>query len=122
MIAVVAAVALATLNYIFFSQRKDEFGILNALGHSIRWLTMRTMRETGSTVLVAWLIGAGICLLGLVIAQAFIYAPLGLKTEFTNLVPWLFTLPIPLAVVLASTGTIGRMLRKLDPVMIIERR
>jgi ABC-type lipoprotein release transport system permease subunit len=122
LIAVVAAVALATLNYIFYSQRKDEFGILNALGRSCGWLTMRTMRETGSTVLLAWLIGAGICLLGLALAQAFIYAPLGLKTEFANLVPWLFTLPIPLAVVLASTGTIGRMLRKLDPVMIIERR
>jgi ABC-type lipoprotein release transport system permease subunit len=122
LIAVVAAVALATLNYIFFSQRKDEFGILNALGRSYRWLTMRILRETGSTVFVAWLIGAGICLLGLVLAQQLIYAPLGLKPEIGNLIPWAFTLPIPLTVVLASTGTISRMLRKLDPVTIIERR
>lgn len=122
LIAVVAAVALATLNYIFFSQRKDEFGILNALGRNYRWLTMRTLRETGSTVFVAWLIGAVICLLGLLMAQQIIYIPLGLKAEIGNPTPWLFTLPIPIAVVLVSTATIGRMLRKLDPVAIIERR
>lgn len=122
MIAVVAAVALATLNFIFFSQRKDEFGILNALGHSRRWLTLRTMQETGSVVFLAWLIGAIICMLGLVLAQQFIYSPLGLRAEIGNLTPWLFTLPIPIAVVLASTGTIYRMLRKLDPVTIIEQR
>jgi len=39
-----------------------------------------------------------------------------------NPTPWLFTLPIPLVVVAASTSTIARMLSKLDPVSIIERR
>jgi tellurite resistance protein TehA-like permease len=60
--------------------------------------------------------------LGLVLAQIFIYSPLGLKADFSNLLPWLFTLPVPIAVVVVSTGTIGRKLRKLDPVAIIERR
>jgi ABC-type antimicrobial peptide transport system permease subunit len=122
LIALVAAVALATLNYIFFSQRWEEFGILHAIGRNRQWLITRTFRETGSTVLVAWLIGAAICLLGLVLAQIFIYSPLGLKADFSNLLPWLFTLPVPIAVVVVSTGTIGRKLRKLDPVAIIERR
>jgi hypothetical protein len=45
-----------------------------------------------------------------------------LEIEINNLMPWLFTVPIPLAVVLASAGTIGRVLRKLDPVTTIERR
>ncbi len=122
LIALVAAVALATLNYIFFSQRWEEFGILHAIGRSRRWLISRTFRETGSTVVMAWLIGAAICMLGLVLAQNFIYTPLGLKADFTNILPWLFTLPIPIAVVLVSTATIGRVLRKLDPVAIVERR
>jgi hypothetical protein len=42
--------------------------------------------------------------------------------DLFNLGPWLFTLPIPLTVLAASTGTIARMLSKLDPVSIIERR
>jgi hypothetical protein len=36
--------------------------------------------------------------------------------------PWLFTLPLPLAVVAVSGGLVSRMLRKLDPVAVIERR
>ena len=64
LIALVAAVALATLNYIFFSQRWEEFGILHAIGRSRGWLIFRTFRETGSTVVIAWLIGAMICIWG----------------------------------------------------------
>jgi len=122
LIALVAAVALATLNYIFYTQRWDEFGILHAIGRSRGWLVFRTFRETGSTVAIAWRIGATICILGLVLTQTFIYTPLGLKADFGNLLPWLFTLPIPIAVLVVSTATIGRMLNKLDPVAIVERR
>jgi hypothetical protein len=55
-------------------------------------------------------------------AQATIYTPLGTSLDWTNLTPWLSTLPIPLAVVVASAGTIAWALSKLDPVAVIERR
>jgi hypothetical protein len=121
-IAVVAAIALAVLNHIFFSQRRDEFGVLHAVGRSRPWLVLRTVRETGSLVTVAWLIGAAMCVIGLVCAQAAIYAPRGLNLNFANPAPWLFTLPIPLAVIAVGASTIARTLSKLDPVSIIERR
>jgi hypothetical protein len=60
--------------------------------------------------------------LALLYAQAKIYAPKGLSLDFFNLVPWLFTLPIPLTVVAVGSGTIFWALSKLDPVAIIERR
>jgi ABC-type antimicrobial peptide transport system permease subunit len=122
MVAAVAAIALATLNHIFFVQRREEFGILNAIGRSRWWLVLRTMRETGSVVGVAWAIGAVLCAIGLFGMQGLVYAPRGLTLDFFSPTPWLLTLPIPLAVIAASTGTIGHMLRKLDPVAIIERR
>jgi len=121
-IAIVAAIALAVLNYIFFSQRQDEFGILHAVGHSHGWLVLRAVKETASVIAVAWLIGAAVCLALMVFAQANVYAPAGVRMDLFNLGPWLFTLPIPLTVLAASTGTIARMLSKLDPVSIIERR
>jgi len=121
-VAVVAAIALAALNHIYFAQRRDEFGILHAVGHSRPWLVLRTMKETVSVVAAAWLVGAAMCIAGLVYAQANVYVPMGLRLDLFNLSPWLFTLPIPLAVVAASTGTIGRMLSRLDPVSIVERR
>jgi predicted lysophospholipase L1 biosynthesis ABC-type transport system permease subunit len=122
MIAAVAAVALATLNHIFFTQRREEFGTLNAMGRSRRWLVLRTVKETGSVVGVAWVVGAalcGFCLLGM---QSLVYAPRGLTLDFFSLIPWLLTTPVPLAVALASVGTIAWMLSKLDPVAVIERR
>jgi hypothetical protein len=39
-----------------------------------------------------------------------------------NPAPWAFTLPLPLAVVVVGVGLVGWMLRKLDPVAVIEMR
>jgi ABC-type lipoprotein release transport system permease subunit len=121
-IAIIAAIALAALNHIFFAQRQNEFGILHAIGRSRPWLVLRTVKETGTVVGFAWLLGAAVCVAGLLAVQDAVYAPRGLSLDLANLTPWLFTLPIPLAVVAVSTGTISHMLRKLDPVSTIERR
>jgi len=121
-IAIVAAVALAVLSYVFFAQRREEFGVLHAIGHGRPWLVLRTVRETASTVGVAWLLSALVCGIGLVGVQFGLYAPRGLSLNFFNPVPWLFTLPIPVAVIAASGGLVARMLRRLDPVSVIERR
>jgi hypothetical protein len=121
-IAIVAAVALAVLSYVFYAQRREEFGVLHAIGRSRRWLVRRTVGETASIVAVAWLASAVVCGIGLAGVQIGLYAPRGLSLDFFNPVPWLFTLPIPLAVIAASGGLVARMLRKLDPVSVIERR
>lgn len=120
--AIVAAIAMATLNYVFFAQRREEFGILHAVGRSRLWLVLRTMKETGGVITIAWLAGAVICCIGLICFQALVFAPKGLSLNFFNLTPWVLTFPVPIAVVAAGTGTIARTLRKLDPVAIIERR
>jgi hypothetical protein len=122
LIAAVAAIALAALNTIFFAQRRAEFGTLHALGLSRLWLAFRTVKETGGAVGLAWLIGAVLCILGLIGLQGTIYAPRGLDLNLLSLAPWLFTVPIPLTVILVGAGTIARMLSKLDPVAVIERR
>jgi hypothetical protein len=121
-LAAVAAIALAILNYIFVTQRQDEFGILHAVGHSRTGLIARTLRESVGITGAAWLIGAACCLALVLSAQAIVYAPKGMSLDLTNITPWLFTLPIPLAIVVASIGTIGWTLSRLDPVTIIERR
>jgi hypothetical protein len=121
-VALVAALALAGLNYIFFTQRWAEFGLLQALGFSRRQLVRRVMRETLFLISMAWVAGLTGCLLILLVLQQGIFDVAGLKLNVLNPAPWLFTLPIPVAVVIASVGTIGWILRWLDPVTIIERR
>lgn len=121
-IVVVAAIAVAIMNYISFAQRREEFGVLNALGRSLPWLVRRTAKETGSVVAVAWVISAVIYGLVLLCIQVTVYAPKGIGLNLLNPIPWLFMVPIPLAVILASAGTIAQALRRLDPVAVIERR
>lgn len=122
MIAAVAAIALATLNHIFFAQRKQEFGILSAIGRSRRWLVLRTMKETGSMLGMAWVIGALVCAGGLLAVQNLVYGPRSLSVDFFNPMPWVLTTSLPLTVILISTATIAWMLSRLDAVSIVERR
>jgi ABC-type lipoprotein release transport system permease subunit len=121
-IAIVAALALAGLNYIFVTQRQAEFGVLNALGFGRLQLVGRVARESLFTTSAAWLVGLLGCGVILAYLNYGVYAPMGLRLNFFNPTPWLFTLPIPMAVFVVGTGTIGWMLARLDPVAIIERR
>jgi len=121
-IAAVAAIALAGLNYIFVTQRQSEFGVLNALGFTRLQLVWRVVRETAFTTGTALLLSVALCAVSLLYVQFGLYASLGLRLDFFNLTPWLFTLPIPVAVLAASAVAIGWTLSRLDPVSIIERR
>ncbi len=121
-IAGVAGIALAVLNYVFVSERRPEFGVLHALGLSRQRLIGRTVRETALNVAAAWGLSAVLCLGLLLYLRFVLYAPAGMTLNLFNPVPWLYTLPIPLAVMVASAGTIAWTLSRLDPVSIIERR
>ncbi len=121
-IAIAAAISLAVLNHIFALQRQSELGILNALGYGRLQLIWRTLRETGLTTGAAWVLSVAVCLGGLFYMQYGMFAPLGLQINLLNVTPWVFTLPIPVAVLAAATGTAAWALYRLDPVAIIERR
>jgi ABC-type lipoprotein release transport system permease subunit len=119
---VVTAVALAVLNYISVSQRRSELGVLSALGHGNWRLVWRLLRETAFTTGAAWGISIALCCVGMLAFQFGVFVPLGLRLNVINPIPWLFTLPIPVAVLAVTSGTVARTLSKLDPVSIIERR
>jgi predicted lysophospholipase L1 biosynthesis ABC-type transport system permease subunit len=121
-LAAAAAAALAVLQYIGLTQRREEFGVLHATGHSRTRLVWRAVRESTVVVSAAWMTGGAICAAGMLHFQTNVYAPIGLSLNLYNPWPWLFTLPIPIAVIAASAGTVGWALSRLDPVAVIERR
>jgi predicted lysophospholipase L1 biosynthesis ABC-type transport system permease subunit len=121
-IAVIAAIALAGLNHIFISQRQPEFGILHALGFKRLKLVVRALQETIFTTGTAWVLSTILGLIIILYMRFSVFAPLGLVFDLFNSTPWLYTMPIPVAVLAATAGTIAWTLRKLDPVSIIERR
>ena len=121
-IALVAALALGTLNYVFVSQRKPEFGLLHALGYGRRQLIARVMRETAFTTGLAWAISVAIGMAGLLGLRLGVFTPLGLSFDVFRLTPWLYTLPIPVAVLVIAAGATAWTLSRIDAVSIIERR
>jgi ABC-type lipoprotein release transport system permease subunit len=122
LIAVVAAIGLAVLSHVFTSQRHAEFGILHALGYGRRRLVGRVLGETAFATGIAWSLTAILCLAAILVLRFGVFAPLGLTFNLFNITPWLYTLPIPIAVLAVTTGTTARTLSKLDAVSIIERR
>lgn len=121
-IVIVAAIGLTVLNYIFTSLRNSELGILNALGYDRYQLVRRAFKETALLVGIAWGISIFIGLGGILIIRFVIYNPLGLTFRMFNIIPWLYTLPIPIAVMVVTTATTVRALSGLDPVTVIEKR
>jgi ABC-type lipoprotein release transport system permease subunit len=121
-IALVAALSLAGLHYVFLSAREAELGVLRALGFTRAQLTGRILREVFLAILAAWLAGMTGCLLVLLFLQYGLFAGIGLNLNFLNPGPWLATLPIPAAVIAAGAGLTAWRLSRLDPVAIIERR
>lgn len=120
-IALIAAVALGVLNYLFVSQRQAEFGVLHALGFGRRWLIGRTLRETLFITGLAWGLSVVLCGVGLLYLQYGLFQPRGLALDFFNPTPWYYTLPVPVAVLLASAITLFRFFTRLDPVAVIEK-
>jgi ABC-type antimicrobial peptide transport system permease subunit len=118
----VVALALAVLNYMFVSQRRSEFGVLHALGYARRQPVGRVVRETAFTAGIAWGFSAMVMLLGMLCLRFVIFSPRGLALDLFNITPWLYTLPIPIAVLAVTMVTTARMLSRLDPISIIERR
>jgi ABC-type antimicrobial peptide transport system permease subunit len=114
--------ALAGLNYIFVTQRQSEFGVLHALGFTRQQLVWRVVHETAVTTGAAWVLSVAVCAAVLLYMQFGMFVPLGFRLNFFNPTPWLFTLPIPVAVLTVSAVAVGWTLSRLDPVSIIERR
>lgn len=121
-IAVAAAVGLAVLNYIFTTQRQSEFGVLYALGHGRRQLVGRVLGETSFISVIAWLLSAMVAMIVMLALRYGVYEVRGLSFNFFNLTPWLYTLPIPVLVLIVTTWSTTRTFSKLDPISIIERR
>jgi ABC-type antimicrobial peptide transport system permease subunit len=121
-LGLVAALALAVLNYIFTSQRQAEFGVLHALGYSRMRLVGRVFGETAFTTIASWGLSAILTLLILLFMRFAVFDPRGLTFNLFNITPWLYTLPIPILVLVVTAGSTARTLSKIDPISIIERR
>jgi ABC-type lipoprotein release transport system permease subunit len=116
-----ATLAVAFINQISITQRLPELGLLHALGNQRRRLTRRLVLEVAAVAALGWGLGLACSMVLSTWLNAIMYAPRGELMNPSRLAPFLFTIPIPLAVIVFAGVGIGRTLRRLDAVSIIER-
>ena len=119
----VLSLSLGLLNIIFFMQRANEFGLLAALGYTKRFLMRRTFLEVAMTVAAGWVVGI-LFSYGIYSAlNALLFVPRGLEalSVLTGRII-MFTVPVPITVMLFSIAIVMWQLWRMDPVTIIERR
>lgn len=108
------------LCYIYFYQRRTEFGLLNAIGYTRQHVINRALAEVSGINVFGFLAGFLLALICAFFLNSFVFKPKG-----QLLVIWDFSFLarafcIPLFVSLFSVLPIWRMLKKLDPIAIIE--
>lgn len=118
----VLTLAVALLNYIYFTRRLPEFGVLMALGQTRASLIRRALVETLTMIGLTWgmglLVTEGFCRL---LNTALLENKGTVLTAFEPRV-FVFSLPLVILGILSCGLTIFRQLSRLDPVSIVELR
>ncbi len=121
-LTVIAIVSICTgfLCYVYFNQRRAEFGILNAIGYTRRQIIRKAFIEVGVMSAAGLAAGLLASVPACVLLNAFVLMPRGQLLKLWNPEYIFSTLCIPIFVTVFSVIPVWRMLDKLDPVEIIE--
>lgn len=120
MLILIITLCIGFLSFIYISQRRKEFGILNAMGFSPQTILSRVFREIMFLNVFAFLGGILLSIgIGFVL-NLTIFNPLGLPLL---LMQWSYLFKVSFitcSVIIFSLLPVWKMLRDLDPVSIIE--
>ncbi|HTK32066.1 MAG TPA: FtsX-like permease family protein [Candidatus Saccharimonadaceae bacterium] len=120
--AAVVALVVALLAVIAFQGRHEEFAILLAIGHTPRRLVTKLTTECAIVTGLGWLIGVLVALAVLAAFERSMMAPRGLVMRVWDARPLAASLLVPVASVLITLVALGRALRTLDPIEVVQRR
>jgi ABC-type lipoprotein release transport system permease subunit len=121
-LVIVITIMMGMLMNIYLTQRTEEFGLLQALGYSRRSILTRVVIETFLTVMGGWVLGLVVAfgLLNLVRVQLF--DPSAFAVDTLDRQAYLYTIPIPIAIMITAFVTVWLKFRTFDPVGVVERR
>lgn len=120
LLIIIVSFCTAFLYYIYFTQRRSELGLLWALGFSRQQVINRAFGEVVLSNILGYILGILISIFCGVIINLLYLEPLGQPLEIFNSKIILQTICVPVFVVLFSIIPVWRMLKKLDPISIIE--
>lgn len=118
----VITLMMAMLISIYQSQRIQEFGLLQALGYSKRQLLGRAWRENLIVVVIGWLLGVTAAIALLTVVRTQLMDPNAFALDVLNPRSYLYTLPIPVTILVVTNLIVALRFYKFDPVSVVERR
>lgn len=121
-LVLVITVLMGMLMNIYQSQRLIEFGLLQAIGYTRAGLVRRVLRESLWVIAVGWLVGVLVSFSFLILAKTTFMDRRGFELSVLDPMAYLYTVPIPLAIIAVATLTVVFRFRKFDPVGVVERR
>jgi putative ABC transport system permease protein len=121
-VVIILSISVATLMYLIYLQRSDEFGILTAMGYRKSFIRNLIIKEVASLVSISWLVGIALSFLMVYLLNIFVYNPDGNIIRMTGANVYTNTLTVPIMVSIFSAVPIILRLRRWDPITIIERR
>jgi putative ABC transport system permease protein len=119
-ILLIVSSCIGFLCYIYFSQRRSEFGLLWALGFSRQQVINRAFAEVNGINLLGYVFGVIISLLVGVFLNYVYFKPIGDPLNLIDVKCFLGAACSPIFVTLFSLIPVWRMLKKLDPITIID--
>jgi ABC-type lipoprotein release transport system permease subunit len=121
-LVLVITIMMGMLINIYQSQRLVEFGLLQAIGYTKKQLLQRVLRETFWVLLLGWLIGLGVTVGLLQLAEKVMMYPHAYALNVFDPTAIKYTVPVPLSILVVATFTVYMRFRKFDPVGVVERR
>lgn len=121
-LVIIITVMMAMLINIYQSQRLVEFGLLQAIGYTKRQLLSRVLMETVLVVIGGWALGLGLGVGALKVAEIVLMAPKAFGMDIFDPKAYLYTVPLPVCILLVAAVSVMLRFRKFDPVGVVERR
>lgn len=122
MMVLVITFMMGMLINIYQTQRLVEFGLLQAIGYTRKRLFRRTLQESVVVVITGWVLGSALAFGILNLVKKFVMDPHSYAINTLDPTAFLYTVPIPFAILLVAFGTVVIRFRQFDPVSIVERR
>lgn len=121
-LVLVITIMMAMLINIYQSQRIVEYGLLQAIGYTKKQLLVRALREVVFVVIFGWVLGVVVSYSLLIMVKRVLMDPNAYALNPLDAPAYLYTAPIPVAILIVAFATVLIRFRRFDPVGVVERR
>lgn len=119
-IIIIITICTGFISYIFMIQRRNEFGILSAIGYTSQKIINRVFHEILWINLLGFVLGILLSVFIGLLLNLFIFIPKGIPLLLIKQVYMIEAVCVPLFACIFSLLPIWKMMEDLDPVAIIE--